>query len=654
MKNKLFSILRSEFFTRFLTVQYLPRWAILFIDITLVLLSIISTYKIAAIININGDSVLLPFSVTSNYLIIIAIQIFFFWMFHTYSGILRYSSYVDAAKLFLAEFLTVLVLLLINYIIKYFYFDFQINLLYLLSYLFISFFFLFTVRVIVKLSFDFLSIHSFKFEPIIIYGTDFDAVAIAKSLGQNGLSGYRVVAFLDTNKQNYSKRLRGVRVFPFPDNNVILKLSKMAQKVVVAPSVMELLDPKTDFDIFINNGITVMKVPNIEKWNESNVLTKQIKSIQIEDLLNRPPVSLDTEKISNSISNQVVLVTGAAGSIGSEIARQCMNYNAKAVVLLDQSESSLFDFILSLKESFKNSSTRIIDFIGDVRNKDRMEYMLNHFRPSIIFHAAAYKHVPLMEDNPSESVQVNIKGTKILADLAVKYEVDRFVMVSTDKAVNPTNVMGASKRIAEIYVQSLNNEINKNGETNKTKFITTRFGNVLGSNGSVIPIFKKQIEKGGPITVTHPEVVRYFMTIPEACLLVLEAGAMGDGGEIFIFDMGSPVNIFEMAKKMIRLAGFKPGSDIPIEFTGLRPGEKLYEELLNNKEKTKETYNKKIMIAVVREYDFNEVSDDIEQLIEESYKGKDYPIVSLMKKIVPEYKSNNSRFERLDEEFNTL
>ena len=372
---------------------------------------------------------------------------------------------------------------------------------------------------------------------------------------------------------------------------------------------------------------------------------KQIKSIQIEDLLERPKIDISSDNIAKQLKGKVILISGAAGSIGSEIVRQVVQYHPNLIVLLDQAETPMHSLKLELEEQYPNQN--FSSFLGDVRNKERMEYLIEMFRPDYIYHAAAYKHVPLMEDNPVESIQVNVNGTKIMADLAVKYKVKKFVMVSTDKAVNPTNVMGASKRIAEIYVQSLFRKLEAEGD-NITKFITTRFGNVLGSNGSVIPHFKNQIEKGGPVTVTHPEIIRYFMTIPEACMLVLEAGAMGEGGEIFIFDMGSPVKIVNLAKKMIRLAGYIPEVDIKIEFTGLRPGEKLYEELLNHKEITTETHHPKIMIAKVQEYDYDSISVQINELIQYSFMCKNFLTVSLMKKIVPEFLSKNSQYERLD------
>ena len=371
----------------------------------------------------------------------------------------------------------------------------------------------------------------------------------------------------------------------------------------------------------------------------------RIDSIRIEDLLERPQININTENVRQIIHKRVVLVSGAAGSIGSELVRQLQQYDPQVTLLLEMAESPLHDLVLDLRTQFPNS--RFIPIIADVRNRARIEQIFNEMRPDIVYHAAAYKHVPLMESFPNEAIQANVLGTKNMADLAVKYGAQRFVMISTDKAVNPTNIMGASKRIAEIYVQSLFRKLQKT-DPNCTKFITTRFGNVLGSNGSVIPFFRKQIAAGGPLTVTHPDIIRYFMTIPEACCLVMEASTLGEGGEIFIFDMGEPVKILDLARNMIRLAGYTPEKDIQIVFTGLRPGEKLYEELLNQKETTLPTANDKIMVARVREFDFDQVSKSIDQLIKTSKMSKPFTTVTLMKRLVPEYISNNSIYEQLD------
>jgi FlaA1/EpsC-like NDP-sugar epimerase len=382
-----------------------------------------------------------------------------------------------------------------------------------------------------------------------------------------------------------------------------------------------------------------LTVPPVSSWINGELSFKQIKKINIEELLERDAIKLDEDNISKQVKNKTVLVSGAAGSIGSEIVRQLIKYKPSKIILLDQSESPLYEMEMELAEKCKKEQYEIV--IGDVRNKDRMQNLFKTLKPQIVFHAAAYKHVPMMENNPSESIFTNVLGTKVMADLSVEFGVEKFVMISTDKAVNPTNVMGASKRVAEIYTQSL-------GKKSKTKFITTRFGNVLGSNGSVIPRFRQQIEKGGPITITHPDITRYFMTIPEACQLVLEAGAMGTGGEIFIFDMGSSVKIIDLAKKMIKLSGLTLDKDINIVVTGLRPGEKLFEELLNDKEKTMPTHHAQIMIAKVKEYDLDAVAKDIDALISMFGSQNNNEIVTKMKNIVPEYISNNSEYEKLD------
>ncbi|HRD40779.1 MAG TPA: nucleoside-diphosphate sugar epimerase/dehydratase, partial [Bacteroidia bacterium] len=392
-------------------------------------------------------------------------------------------------------------------------------------------------------------------------------------------------------------------------------------------------------DWCLNHNVRLLNVPPAKKWINGELSFNQLRAINIEDLLERDPIKLDNELISSQIKDKIVLITGAAGSIGSELSRQCMKYAPKKIILLDQAESPLHDVELEFSDKFSKDKFETV--IGDVRNEDRMQNVFRTFKPEIVFHAAAYKHVPMMENNPSESILTNILGTKITADLSVEYKVSKFVFVSTDKAVNPTNVMGASKRIAEIYIQSL-------GKQSSTKFVTTRFGNVLGSNGSVIPRFKKQIEQGGPITITHPEITRYFMTIPEACQLVLEAGSMGKGGEIFVFDMGKSVKIVDLARKMIKLSGLEEGRDIKIVYTGLRPGEKLYEELLADSENTLPTHHTQILIGKVREYDYADVAKVINELIKLFDTQNNLKIVQCMKELVPEFKSNNSVYEQLD------
>jgi FlaA1/EpsC-like NDP-sugar epimerase len=516
----------------------------------------------------------------------------------------------------------------------------------LLIYSILAFLLLFVLRLGVKTIYDVFTENSGQITPVMIFGTQSAAIGIATLIKRSSNEmKYKLVGFIDDDKNATERVIMGVKVYLLNEQTVRKIIVKKAKAIIVSPNKMNQINHETDLDIFLNNNLAVLTSPPMSVWNSDAPSLNQIKSIQIEDLLERPKINISTENIEKQIKSKIILITGAAGSIGSEIVHQIVKYKPNLIILLDQAETPMHNLKLELDEQYpdQNFST----FLGDVRNKERMEYMMDMYRPDYVYHAAAYKHVPLMEDNPVESIQVNVRGTKIMADLAIKYKVQRFVMVSTDKAVNPTNVMGASKRIAEIYVQSLYSKLKAKGDTT-TKFITTRFGNVLGSNGSVIPLFKSQIEKGGPITVTHPDIIRYFMTIPEACMLVLEAGSIGKGGEIFIFDMGSPVKIVDLAKKMIRLAGFIPEVDIKIVFTGLRPGEKLYEELLNHKEITQPTHHPKIMISAVQVYDYEIISAQIDELILYSLQCKNYLTVSQMKKIVPEFLSKNSQYERLD------
>ena len=645
MKDKYGLFKNSDIFSHIITLKYIPRWIVLIVDV----LACLIAYSIASYFtdHLHGNE--MGIRITSSgerYLILTAVQIFFFWLFHTYSGVLRYSGYIDAVKLLFAVFFTVISVLTINFIYSYFGKGLMFYFNGLIIYSVISFLFLFLIRLIVKTIFDFLSLNIGKITPVMIYGTNAAAVGIAKMLRSTQVDAkYNLVGFIENDKNASQKFIMGEKVYFLDENTIKRIISKKARAIIVSPLKMKQINTATDLDVFLNYNLSVLTFPPMGVWNGDMPNIRQIKSIQIEDLLERPTIEILTENIAKSHQSKVVLVTGAAGSIGSEIVRQLVSYNPKLIILLDQAETEMHNMQLDLDKKYPDCN--FCYFLGNVRNKERMEYMMDNFRPDFIYHAAAYKHVPLMEENPVESIQTNVVGTKNMADLAVKYKVERFVMISTDKAVNPTNVMGASKRIAEIYVQSLFKKLNSSSK-DTTKFITTRFGNVLGSNGSVIPLFKNQIEKGGPITVTHPDIISYFMTIPEACMLVLEAGVMGNGGEIFIFDMGNPVKIVSLARKMIKLAGFIPDVDIKIEFTGLRPGEKLYEELLNNKEVNIETHNPKIMIAKVQEYEFEEISIQIDELINISAKSKDFLTVAQMKKIVPEFKSKNSQYERLD------
>jgi FlaA1/EpsC-like NDP-sugar epimerase len=646
LKEKISLSRTSNLYHRIISSGYLPRWVVLFGDIVLsTTICILSFYLAPKIINISTSEYILSFEWTVA--LVILFQVLFFRLFRTYAGVIRLSGYIDAAKLLLAISSNAGVLFVFNLLVFIFQGNYLFSNIRLFVYAVVTFMLLFSVRLIIKISYDFFMRSSGTSIPVMIYGTKHMAVGIAQMLRTDPNGKYKLVGFIDNEKNHTQWSIMGIKVYFLNEENVKNIIAKKAKAVIVSPLKMEEINPRKDLDLFVKNGITIMLPPPIDTWKDGKpISSKQLKPIRIEDLLERPQIQISTENIGKQLNSKVVLITGAAGSIGSEIVRQVSKHNPSLIVLLDQAESPMHDLKLELEKKYPD--LRFILFLGDVRNQLRMEYMMNLYKPDFIYHAAAYKHVPLMEDNPVESILTNVQGTKTMADLAVKHKVQDFVMVSTDKAVNPTNVMGASKRIAEVYVQSLARKITADKNGVQTKFITTRFGNVLGSNGSVIPHFKKQIENGGPITVTHPEIIRYFMTIPEACMLVLEAGAMGEGGEIFIFDMGDPVKIVDLARKMIHLAGFKPDEEIKIAFTGLRPGEKLYEELLNHKETTATTHHPKIMVAKVQEYNYNEISTMIDELIYYGSQCKDFLVVSQMKKIIPEFLSNNSPYEILD------
>lgn len=649
MGQKFDLIRKSDIFSHLSSLKYVSRWVVLLMDIFLCIiafaLATFLTWKYAIYIPQISN-----FGLFYRLLLLLAFQVCFFWIFHTYSGVLRYSGFVDVSKVILAVGTTSLFAWIINTIVysttgKYIYSNLG-----LVLYFLFAFFLLFALRYGTKTIFGYLNLYSGNATRVMIYGTKSAGIAIAKMLRSVENDTYRVVGFIDDKELVVNRLILGLKVFPKDEYLISIMRKLRVNKVIVSALKMQSINTSKDLDIFIDNNISVLYAPSITDWDNnpslpSKSIASQIKNIRIEDLLERSPIKLNLEPLRQQIKGSVVLVTGAAGSIGSEIARQVAKNEPHLLVLLDQAESPLHDFRLEIASTYP--TLNFIPCIADVRSRERVEEVISTFKPDIIYHAAAYKHVPLMEEHPCESIHANVMGTKNVADMAIKYGVKRFVMVSTDKAVNPTNIMGASKRIAEIYVQSL---FKKTVQTNPdcTKFITTRFGNVLGSNGSVIPYFRKQIEQGGPVTVTHPDIIRYFMTIPEACMLVCEAGLMGNGGEIFVFDMGHPVKILDLAKKMIRLSGYTPGTDIKIVFTGLRPGEKLYEELLNKKELTIPTDNPSIMVAKVREFDFDKVSVQIDKLIKMADLGKTFLAVSIMKEIVPEFKSNNSPYEELD------
>ena len=649
MKKKFSELKRSDVFTHVTNLTYLPKWGVLLIDLLLALIAYVISYMISY--NLAGLQVrpgILPIWQQAG--IVMVLQAIMFWVFHTYSGILRFSTFVDATKVVLSVLAAGITPALINSIIRYTTGQYLMLNSILYTYIFVAIVLLVCWRVTIKLSFEYMSHHSPGIRPVMIYGTKSAGLAIAKMLNSSMDSQYRPVGFITDADDNVKHELLGLKVYVKNEYLIRILKAKEVQDIIVSPLKMKHINPAKDLTIFLDNGIRILTTPYFSDFHEeeSDEMTKKIGSIEaikVEDLLERPEIHINTDNVSQVISDKVVMVTGAAGSIGSEIVRQVSKFEPRLVVLAEIAESPLHDLSLDLNKLFpKIHYARVIT---DVRNRDMLREVFEEYHPQVIFHAAAYKHVPLMEEYPTQAILANVLGTKNVADLAVEYKAERFVMVSTDKAVNPTNVMGASKRIAEIYVQSLFRKLSAQ-DPNVTKFITTRFGNVLGSNGSVVPFFKKQIAAGGPVTVTHPDIIRYFMTIPEASCLVLEASTLGKGGEIFCFDMGAPVKISDLAKNMIRLAGYQPGKDIEIVYTGLRPGEKLYEELLNQKELTMPTANEKIMVANVRENDYDTMSKLIDELIRSAQKGLTFPSVKMMKQIVPEFQSRNSIYEQLD------
>ena len=644
-------ISKSDMFSHWINIGYLPRWGVLLLDLLIVLIAFVVSYMIGSQILTYDLAARMP--IWGQAIFVLVLQGVFFWAFHTYSGILRYSTFVDTLKVTAAVVANGLFLFLANLIVKYVtnYINPPFFTTVLVIYVFVAITLLFGWRVIIKTVFEYISHRSNGVDKVLIYGTKSAGLSIAKMLQSNLESQYRPVGFIADKYDDIQHDLLGLTVYPLNEQLMYTLKKHHIRHIIVSPLKMKQINPLVDLKPFIDNNIRILTTPyftdfSIEENNDNiNTIVGRIESIKVEDLLERPVIEMDTENVGTILKEQTVMVTGAAGSIGSEIVRQVAAFKPQTIVLFEMAESPLHDLTVDLRKEFPNQ--QFVPVIADVRNVDMVEEVFEEYHPHVVFHAAAYKHVPLMEDFPAQAILANVQGSKNVADMAIKFNAKRFVMVSTDKAVNPTNVMGASKRIAEIYVQSLFLKTAKEN-ANCTKFITTRFGNVLGSNGSVVPYFKKQIAAGGPVTVTHPDIIRYFMTIPEASCLVLEAATLGSGGEIFCFDMGQPVKIADLAKNMIRLAGFEPGKDIEITYTGLRPGEKLYEELLNQKETTIPTKHKKILVAKVREYDYQEVAEQIEALIQLATTGKVFPTVKLMKQIVPEFKSKNSVYEELD------
>lgn len=618
----------------------LPYWCVFLFDCAIVFFSFLLVYQ-QTYGGAKTLSVLWQLcSMCAIYAILYAVG---FKMFHTYDGILRYSSFVDLQRVGFASligcvfsYLGHFFLLQFDYFQKVYIGGREIALASIVCVLL-----LWAVRVLVKTVYD-VSIDTFNARPAIIFGVDECGMGLAKLVRNDKSLRMRLFGFMSNGNEVRHKVLMGLHVYSYDDVERLIHQKKMECLLVSQSSVGVFRNDKTLQDLLIANGVHIFMPRTNEEWNPA-APDATLKEVSIEDLLPRDEISIDLKSVADTLHGKCILVTGSAGSIGSEIVKQLCQFNPRELVLIDSAETPQHDIRLMMAKRYPHIKAETI--VTSITGQLRMENIFCRFRPDYVFHAAAYKHVPMMENNPTESVENNIYGTKVLADMAVKYGVKKFVMISTDKAVNPTNVMGCSKRICEMYVQSLNNAVRSGKVEGCTQFVTTRFGNVLGSNGSVIPLFKQQIKAGGPVTVTDPNIIRYFMLIPEACELVLEAGVKGNGGEIFVFDMGKPVKIADLAQRMINLSGAK---NVEIKYTGLRAGEKLYEEVLNDKESTKPSFHEKIRIANVREYDYSEVERDIEELIEVSKQYDDMLTVKKMKEIVPEFKSNNSVYEALD------
>ena len=579
--------------------------------------------------------------VVNSIFLILLVNSLVFTTTKSYTGIVRYTGVQDAVRIAAAVAMSSFIILVINTVALGYSTILSLTTLVITLYTVFTFLFLISYRVLVKYLFAYAKNYKMKKKSVVIFGAGDTGVATQRVLENDGQSNIQIVAFIDDDKKKGSKNLNGAPIMTFAAFKELANVQPI-DELIIASYSLPTKRKNEIVDFCLDHDIKALSVPPYSKWAEGKFTSRQLQSIKIEELLERDPIQINNNQIKSQIKGKRILVTGAAGSIGSEIVRQLIPYAPELIILCDQAETPLHTLELELIEN--GTRANCVSYLADITNKSRMESLFEEFKPQYVYHAAAYKHVPMMELCPTEAVRNNVVGVKLIADLSVKYNVDRFVMISTDKAVNPTNVMGASKRMAEMYVQALSKQ-----ENIATKFITTRFGNVLGSNGSVIIRFKEQIEKGGPVTVTHPNITRYFMTIPEACQLVLEAGSMGNGGEIFVFDMGQPVAIADLAKKMIRLYGLIPNIDVNITYSGLRPGEKLYEELLNDEENTTQTYHDKILIAKVRDVSYDLVYQstiELENILNTT--NDEMQLVSKMKELVPEYISNNSIYEKLD------
>jgi FlaA1/EpsC-like NDP-sugar epimerase len=629
----------------YLNQRYLPRWAVLLMDIFICIVSYGIMYLILEGTPLKFHNV---WPVWARLSFVIGLHVSFFYIFRTYAGIVRHSTFTDVFRVAAASFSTVATLIIFNTA----YFIFSGSKIFLTTaailYLFLSFTLLLFFRIVVKESYQYLRrMNSGRLKKrVLIIGMDNQTINLGRALATECDESFHLVGFITEDPSNKSLKVLGKPVFLSVVQKDAAEFSLLVEKlrvdgILMVRDSLSVAETNKIVEAALANNLKVYNMPSVEKWKKTEDLRTQIRTIEIEDLLDRYPIEIDTEIIKYDLENKTILVTGGAGSIGSEIVKQLALFNPFQIVILDNAESALYEMELSLQKDFPDLN--FISVLADVRNMERLEMIFASYKFNLVYHAAAYKHVPLIEKNPYEAVAVNISGTVNLANLSVQHGVEKFVMISTDKAVNPTNVMGASKRVAEMYVQSLQEKI-----STQTRFITTRFGNVLGSNGSVIPHFRNQIAAGGPVTVTHKDIIRYFMTIPEACQLVLQAGTMGNGGEIFIFDMGKPVRILDMAERMIRLSGLKPYQDIDIEITGLRPGEKLYEELLSDTAQTLPTFHSKIMVSKVPAEDFHWVDLKIQAIVNATAQSNKIKVVQKIKDLVPEFISQNSEYQVLD------
>ena len=644
----------NRLFNWYFTKNSLPYWVIFLLDCGILMVSGMMVYWVFNRIGLIEDF----WKVLNTLILYILLSLVGFRLFHTYTGIMRYSSFVDLVRVIYSNGVSLILVLLADYFTDYLpgahfvhFTTTQICLIYLMATLL-----MWLTRVMAKTIYD-VTTSDKRALRVLIYGAMSGGVGLAKNINTVRPKRFILKGFISHNPKLKHTTLMGEKVYNLSDDLKSVIKRQGIEAVLVSPLRQREFRNNVELqDILISAGVKIFMAEGAKEWNEDdtevNLSNVQLKEVSVEDLLPREEIQVDMKSVGELLKGKKVLITGSAGSIGSEMVRQIAIYKPACMILIDQAETPQHDIRLMMAKDFPDIKAEVI--VTSISRQRRMNEVFEKYRPDYVFHAAAYKHVPMMEDNPSEAVLNNIWGTKIIADNAVKYGVKKFVMVSTDKAVNPTNVMGCSKRICEIYVQSLDRALKqnkwsdketRNSNTQITQFVTTRFGNVLGSNGSVIPLFREQIKNGGPVTVTHPDIIRFFMLIPEACKLVLEAGTKGNGGEIFVFDMGKPVRIADLANRMIRLSGAK---NIEVKFTGLRAGEKLYEEVLNEMEGTKPTFHNKIRIAEVRQYDYEEVNQEILDLIEISKQYDDMATVKKMKEIVPEYKSNNSKYEQLD------